>query len=72
MKPETVKKIEQEYNRLTSIELMLIISTQCLTYASHTQEYVDSQREIINLSEVRPVVKEILEDILSEVNIKSK
>lgn len=72
MKAETIKKIENEYSRLTSIELMLIISTQCLTYTSHTQEYVDSQREIINLSEVRPVVKEILEDILSEVNIKAK
>lgn len=72
MKPETIKKIENEYSRLTSIELMLIISTQCLTYTSHTQEYVDSQREIINLSNIRPVVKEILEDILSEVNIKAK
>ena len=71
MKPETVKKIEKEYSRLTSIELMLIISTQCLTYTSHTQEYVDSQREIIKVSEVRPVDKKILEDRISEVNNKN-
>lgn len=72
MKPETIKKIEQEYSRLSSIELMLIISTWLLTLTKHTQDYVDSQREIINLSEVRPVVKEILEDILDKVNIESK
>ena len=62
--------LEQIVETLGENEVMIIASTNMLLMTSHTKEFVESTRKMINLLELRQIVKDYLNLILDEITIK--
>lgn len=67
-----IEKLEQIYDTLSSTEVMLIMSTNCLLFTPHSKSFVASQREMLKKLDVRQAVKDICYEILDEIKITEK
>lgn len=70
MNNESIKLLDEMKDTISLPELLMIESTQLLTWYPHTKEYIEMQKAMIKKLDIRQVTKAICLQILDEVSIK--
>lgn len=72
MNNDTIKSLEKIIDTISIPELLIIQGTQLLLLSPHSKDFIETQKIVINKTNIRDVVKAICLQILNEVEVNNE
>ena len=72
MNNDTIKSLEKIIDTISIPELLIIQGTQLLLLSPHSKDFIETQKIVINKTNIRDAVKAICLQILNEVEVNNE